>query len=125
MEPAGLAIVARDVFPKGGQSWVLGLSIQKDGIPSVSGHDRHCQVRVNLKAHRDSHHSFDVYAQWELYLAGGKSFQSSIWRVYSEVRVEWVPFYPYMELDGQITGTGDLIRASFLPTDVLYSVLKL
>jgi len=126
VEPAGLSILAAagDTYPKGGQSWVPGLSIQKDGMLYVSGHDHLCDIRINLEAHCSSHRPFNLYEQWELDLTG-KGCQSSIWRGCNEVRVEWVPFYPYVELVGQIAGKGDFVRAGFLPAEVLRCVLQL
>jgi len=120
MEPAGLPIIAGNTFTKGGQSW----DFAQDGVLSVSGHDCHCEVRFNLETYRGSHYLFDLCEQWELNLTC-KSCQSSIWRGCNEVFVEWIPFYPCTELVGQITGKNDLIRASFLPIEILCSVLKL
>jgi len=49
VEPAGLAIATGDTFPKEGQSWSLGLSIQKDRVLSFpAGHECYCVVGVDL-----------------------------------------------------------------------------
>jgi len=103
IEPAGLDVVAENTFTKGGQFWILGLPIQKNGVLSVSGHNRHCEVGFNLEAYCDHHHPVDLYGQWELNWAS-KSCQGSIWRGCDEIWVEWISFYPYLKLISQMAG---------------------
>jgi len=118
VKPAGLAVAAGKAFTKGLQSWVLRLSIQKNGVLFVSRYIRHCEVGFSLETYCSRPHPVNLYGQWEFNLAS-KSCQSSIWRGCDEIWMEFIPLYWYFELIGQLTGESDLSGAGCLPTQMM------